>query len=142
MPENKTQPTDVAVADFIAAVEPPERRAEAAELDALFRRVTGFAPRMWGPSIIGYGSYHYRYASGREGDAPATGFSPRKADLSLYIMPGYADYGAILSRLGRHRLGKSCLYLRHLADADPEVLADLIRAGLADLDRMWPVMPS
>lgn len=142
MPENKTQPTDVAVADFIAAVEPPERRAEAAELDALFRRVTGFAPRMWGPSIIGYGNYHYRYASGREGDAPATGFSPRKAELSLYIMPGYADYGAILSRLGRHRLGKSCLYLRHLADADPEVLADLIRTGLADLDRMWPVMPS
>lgn len=142
MADSKTQPTAVSVADFIAAVDPPDRRAEAEQLDALFRRVTGFDPVMWGGSIIGYGSYHYRYDSGREGDAAATGFSPRKADLSIYIMPGYQDYGAILARLGKHRLGNSCLYLRRLSDVDMDVLADLIRTGLDDLGRLYPVSPA
>lgn len=139
MAENKTKPNPVPVADFIAAVEPPARRAEAERLDALFRQVTGFTPAMWGPTIIGYGHYHYRYASGREGDAPATGFSPRKAELSLYIMPGYQDYAALLSRLGKHRLGKSCLYIRHLSEIDMDVLAELIATGLTDLGKFWPV---
>ena len=97
---------------------------------------------MWGPSIIGYGRYHYRYKSGREGDFLATGFSPRKANLSIYIMPGYQDYSEILNRLGKHKLGKSCLYVNKLADIDLEVLAELIRAGLQDLDRVWPVQPA
>lgn len=136
---NKTQPTAIDPADFIASVDHPTRRADAEALDRLFRRVTGFQPRMWGPSIIGYGQYHYVYDSGREGDFLATGFSPRKANLSIYIMPGYGDFGAILDRLGKHETGKSCLYVNKLADIDMDVLEELIRAGLADLATRWPI---
>lgn len=141
MSQNKTVPTGASVEAFLAGVDPARKTAEAQQLDALFRRVTGYEPQMWGPSIIGYGRYHYRYASGREGDFLATGFSPRKARHSIYIMPGYQDYGAILSRLGKHKLGKSCLYVNKLADIDLEVLAELIRAGLKDLNALWPVQP-
>ncbi|UWQ40785.1 DUF1801 domain-containing protein [Leisingera aquaemixtae] len=141
MSQNKTVPTGVSVEAFIASVEPARKAAEAQQLDALFRRVTGYRPQMWGPSLVGYGCYHYRYASGREGDFLATGFSPRKARHSIYIMPGYQDYGAILSRLGKHKLGKSCLYVNKLADIDLEVLAELIRTGLKDLNAIWPVQP-
>ncbi|TBX28523.1 DUF1801 domain-containing protein [Nioella sediminis] len=140
--ENKTTVTPVDPADFIAAVEHPTRRADALVLDGLFRRVTGFQPRMWGPTIIGYGQYHFIYDSGREGDFLATGFSPRKANLSIYIMPGYADFGSILDRLGKHRIGKSCLYVNKLADIDLTVLEELVRAGLDDLGQRWPVEPS
>ncbi|WP_108853274.1 DUF1801 domain-containing protein [Albidovulum aquaemixtae] len=139
---NKTVPTAVPVTDFIGALEPPRRREEAARLDALFREVTGFRPVMWGPSMIGYGRYHYRYESGREGDFLATGFSPRKAAISIYIMPGYADFGHILKDLGKHRIGKSCLYVNKLADIDEAVLNRLIRAGLDDLGRHWEVEPT
>ncbi|UWQ32245.1 DUF1801 domain-containing protein [Leisingera sp. M527] len=142
MSQNKTVPTGASVADFLATVEPERKAVEAQELDALFRQSTGFTPQMWGPSIIGYGRYHYRYATGREGDFLATGFSPRKARHSIYIMPGYQDYGAILARLGKHKLGRSCLYVNKLADIDLEVLAELIRTGLKDLNAIWPVQPS
>ena len=142
MTVNKTQPTSVAVADFIASVGHPTRRADAETLDKIFQDITGWAPRMWGPTIIGYGTYHYIYDSGREGDAPATGFSPRKANLSVYIMPGYADYGTILERLGKYKIGKSCLYINKLADIDLDVLRELIRTGLKDLDAKWPVKPT
>lgn len=141
-PPNKTQPTDADVAAFLHAVEHPTRRADALALDALFQEITGWQPRLWGPSIIGYGQYHYRYSSGLEGDFLATGFSPRKASLSIYIMPGYQDYGAILSRLGKHKSGKACLYVNKLADIDMTVLAELIRAGLDDLARTYPVADS
>ncbi|WP_306045834.1 DUF1801 domain-containing protein [Nioella sp. MMSF_3534] len=140
--ENKTTVTPVDPADFIAALQHPTRRADAEALDKLFRRVTGFQPCMWGPTIIGYGQYHYIYDSGREGDFLATGFSPRKANLSIYIMPGYADFGATLDRLGKHRIGKSCLYVNKLADIDLDVLEELIRAGLNDLGQRWPVEPT
>ena len=103
MAQNKTIATDASVSDFIARVEPRHRAEEALLLDRLFQEVTGFQPKMWGPSIIGYGRYHYRYESGREGDFLATGFSPRKARLSIYILPGYADFSAILARLGNYR---------------------------------------
>lgn len=139
---NKTAPTEVAVAEFLADVEHPTRRDDAARLDAIFRDVTGWAPQMWGPSIIGYGSYHYTYDSGREGDMCATGFSPRKANLVLYIMPGYHDFGELLAGLGKHKLGKSCLYMTRLADVDVAVLKRIIRAGLDDLATRWPVRPS
>lgn len=142
MAENKTQATENSVADFIAAVTPANKRKEAQILDALFRDVTGWAPRLWGPSIIGYGSYHYVYESGREGDTAATGFSPRKAKHSIYIMPGYADYAEILERLGKHSKGKSCLYINKLADIDLDVLAELIERGVKDLSGMWTVQPS
>ncbi|MGB5837308.1 MAG: DUF1801 domain-containing protein [Albidovulum sp.] len=139
---NKTVPTAETPAQFIASVEPAARRDEAEKLDALFRTVTGFQPVMWGPSIIGYGRYHYRYATGREGDYLATGFSPRKAALSVYIMPGYADFSHILTDLGPHKLGKSCLYIKRLSDIDQGALARLIRAGLEDLGQRWAVQPA
>jgi hypothetical protein len=142
MAETKTKPTAVTVADFIAGVEPPGRRDDAVALDAFFRRVTGWNPVIWGPTMVGYGSYAYRYESGHGGTALATGFSPRKAELSIYVMPGYQDYGPILDRLGKHKMGKSCLYVRRLGDIDMEVLAELVRAGLDDLARLWPVSPS
>ena len=142
MAENKTQPTEVAVADFIAAVDHPTRRADAEALDAMFRRITGWAPKMWGPTIIGYGSYHYTYDSGREGDFLATGFSPRKANLSIYIMPGYEDFSEELGRLGKHKMGKSCLYINKLADVDKVVLEEIVREGLVRLGQTYPVEPS
>lgn len=141
MTVNETQPTDQTVADFIAAVEHPARRTDAQALDALFRRVTGWHPQMWGPSIVGYGTYHYAYKSGRTGDYLATGFSPRKANTVVYIMPGYTDFSPILARLGKYKIGKSCLYLNKLTDVDQDVLAELIRAGLDDLATHWPVTP-
>ena len=97
---------------------------------------------MWGDSIIGYGQYHYRYATGREGDFLATELSPRKFNLSIYIMPSYGDFSNILQNLGKHKLGKSCLYLNKLADIDLDLLAQLIAAGLERLDQIWPVRPS
>ena len=139
--QNKTRETAVDPAEFIAGVEPQTRRDEALRLDTIFREVTGFVPRMWGAGIIGYGRYHYRYDSGREGDFLATGFSPRKAAISIYIMPGYADFGDILAGLGKHRMGKSCLYLTRLDHADEAALRRLIRAGLDDLGRRWTVDP-
>lgn len=142
MAQNKTQPTAQQVASFLAAVEHPTRASDAIALDLIFQEVTGWQPQMWGPSIIGYGSYHYTYESGRSGDFLATGFSPRKANLSIYIMPGYANFSAILSRLGKHKTGKSCLYINKLADIDLEVLRELVRAGLKDLSGKWPVQPS
>ncbi|MEJ8562973.1 DUF1801 domain-containing protein [Yoonia sp. GPGPB17] len=142
MADNKTQVTNQSADDFIAAVEHPTRRADAAVLDKMFRDVTGWQPQMWGPTIIGYGQYHYAYESGRSGDFLATGFSPRKASLSLYIMPGYADFQPILDRLGKHKLGKSCLYINKLTDVDLDVVAEIIRAGIDDLGKRWPVTPT
>ncbi len=139
---NKTVATLASVEDFIFSVEPARRAVEAQELDQLFRRVTGFQPHMWGKSIVGYGGYHYTYASGREGDFLATGFSPRKARHSIYIMPGYQDYSEILARLGKHKAGKSCLYVNKLADIDLDVLAELIAQGVKDLDKIWSVTPT
>ena len=136
MSENTVTP-----AAFLSQVEPDRRREDGQVLLSLFQQVTGFDPVMWGPSIIGYGRYHYVYDSGHEGDYLATGFSPRKANLSIYIMPGYQDYSSILARLGKHKMGKSCLYVNKLADIDLDVLEELIRAGLKDLDRIWGVHP-
>lgn len=140
--ENKTKATAESVEAFIDAIEHPRKREEARTLDALFRKVTGFNPVMWGPSIIGYGQYHYKYKTGREGDFLATGFSPRKANFSLYIMPGYADFGDILERLGKHKHGKSCLYINKLADVDLSVVEELVQAGLKDLEGYYPVQPT
>lgn len=137
--ENKTQATDADVRAFLEAVEHPTRRADGLALDALFQRVSGYKPRMWGPSLVGYGRYDYRYDSGREGTSLATGFSPRKANLSIYIMPGYADYGEMLERLGKHKKAVACLYVNKLADIDLAVLEEIIRAGLHDLGALWPV---
>lgn len=138
---NKTRPTGTDVMAFMQAVEPSGRREDGLRLMQIFARVTGFEPRLWGGSMIGFGRYHYRYESGREGDFLATGFSPRKASLVVYIMPGYGEFGEILARLGKHKLGKSCLYINKMQDIDEAVFEELIRAGLADLGRRWTVEP-
>lgn len=135
MTENKSQD----VAQFIASIDHPTRAADALVLDEMFRRITGFDPKMWWANQVGYGQYHYIYDSGREGDCLAAGFSPRKAALTIYIMPGYADYGHILARLGKHKTGKCCIYINKLVDVDLAVLEELIRAGLNDLAAQWPV---
>lgn len=137
--DTKTHTTPVDPRSFIEAVDQPVRRADALVLDDLYRRITGWRPRMWGQTIVGYGSYHYVYDSGREGDSLAAGFSPRKANLSLYIVPGYQDYDAILSRLGKYKMGKSCLYINKLSDVDMGVLEELIRTGVTDLAKIYPV---
>lgn len=130
--QNKTQVTKIDPSDFIAAVEPEKKKADAETLLDFFNRVTGLEPQMWGPSIIGYGRYHYKYESGREGEFMMTGFSPRKQNLTLYIMPGYkfGDMGDKLDRLGKHKLGKSCLYINKLADVDMDVLEEIVLEGL------------
>lgn len=141
MTDQVTRPTGLSVPEFIAEVENPGRQEDARSLEALFREVTGWQPQMWGPSIIGYGRYDYTYDSGHSGTSLATGFSPRKAHMVIYIMPGYGAFGPILDRLGRHKLGKSCLYLGRLKAVDLDVLAELIQAGLADLRTRWAVSP-
>jgi len=139
MAENKTKPTQLAPVEFIESIDHPTRRADALALLELMQRVTGWDPVMWGASIIGYGTYHYKYDSGREGEFMRTGFSPRKANMVVYIMPGYTDFSEILGRLGKHKLGKSCLYINKLADVDLDVLEELIRAGLADMEKKYPL---
>jgi hypothetical protein len=129
------------VAAFLASVEPARRREDAAALDRLFRETTEWTPRLWPGGIVGYGAYRYRYASGRAGTSLATGFAPRKTSLVVYIMPGYADFGPLLDRLGPHRTGKACLYVKSLADVDTGVLAEIVRAGLQDLASRHEVSP-
>ncbi len=141
MTDENTRANAQDVAEFIAAIEHPTRKADALVLDKLFRNITGFTPKMWFANQIGYGSYHYVYDSGREGDCLATGFSPRKTATTVYIMPGYTDFSEILSRLGKHKTGKCCLYINKLADIDLDVLGELIRAGLDDLGRKYPLRP-
>jgi hypothetical protein len=131
MASNKTQPTDASVEAFLDTVEDPGRRADCTALVRLMREVTGQEPRMWGASMVGFGSYHYRYESGREGDFFLAGFSPRKRDLSVYVMAGLERFPELLARLGKHRTGKSCLYLKRLGDVDPDVLRTLIRESVA-----------
>lgn len=139
MADVKTKVLSVPFDDWVAADVPDARRDETRRLDALFRDATGFAPQVWTGGIVGYGAYDYTYSSGRTGTWMATGFAPRKARISVYIMPGYADFGPILARLGPHSMGKSCLYITRLARVDQNVLGELIRAGLTDLGRHWPV---
>lgn len=144
MAEPKTQVTDVDPRDFIASVEPASKRADAETLDAIFRRVTGEEPRMWGPSMIGYGAYRATYASGREVHWLRTGFSPRKAKHSLYLMGGYCDPAMDprrkeqLARLGKHSTGASCLYINKLADIDLAVLEEMITEDWAAMARVYP----
>jgi len=128
--ENKTKPEKVSVTKFVDAVENDLRRSDAKVLLKVFKKVTGMKPVMWGPTIVGYGRYHYKYESGREGDALITGFSPRKANLVLYVMPGYGELNDSLARLGKHKLGKSCLYINKLADIDIDVLEEIIAYGV------------
>lgn len=138
MAEIKTKATPVSVDQFIEAVEPPQRRDDARVIDAMLRRVTGEQPKMWGPTIVGYGQYHYRYDSGHEGDMCRLGFSPRKPQLVLYVLTGDDEEAALLAKLGKHSTGKSCLYIKKLADVDLGVLEQLTRHALAQMNAKYP----
>lgn len=138
MAETKTKPTPVNVADFIDAVENPVRRDDAKTVCAMLERITGEPPKMWGPSIVGFGSYHYKYDSGHEGDMCRLGFSPRKAELVLYILTDSDGEAEKLARLGKHKTGKSCLYIKKLSDVDMAVLEELSRDRLDYMERAYP----
>lgn len=129
MAENKTRPTDNSVIEFLRSVEHNTRREDGLTLLEMMKEITGEEAVMWGGSIVGFGSYHYKYDSGREGDMPLVGFSPRKQSMTVYIMPGFEEYDDLLEDLGKHKLGKSCLYINKLADVDEKVLRDLIRSS-------------
>jgi hypothetical protein len=132
----KTQRRDAAsVAEFLAAVPDPRRRADAEAVCALMAEVTGEPPTMWGGSIVGFGTYHYRYATGREGDWPAVGFSPRKQALTIYLAEGFDSDTDLLGRLGPHSTGRACLYIKRLADVDEQALRGLIEGGFRRLHR-------
>lgn len=139
MAKQKTTATTASVEAYVASVATDERRADCRSLMAIFRKVTNEPPVMWGSSIIGFGSYHYKYASGHEGDSCLVGFSSRKTDLTLYLMPGFEGRDALLATLGPHNTGKACLYLKRLADIDLRVLETLIRGSLAAMTRLATV---
>jgi hypothetical protein len=140
--ELKTRATEAGVEDLIAGLQDERRRAEARALDAIYRRVTGFEPRMWGPSIVGYGSYHYRYESGRTGTMCKAGFSPRKAALTLYLVDGHgarqAEADTLFARLGKHSTGKSCLYVKRLDQVDAEALEGLVALSWELMNERYP----
>jgi hypothetical protein len=137
MAENKTKPTGISVDAFLDGVADPQRRADAHKVRALMERLSGEPAAMWGPSIVGFGSYHYKYDSGREGDACRIGFSPRAKELVLYGL-GVARQPALMERLGKHRTGKGCLYIKRLAEVDEGVLEELAADALADMNEKYP----
>lgn len=135
MAKNKTQETDVNVADFIESFANTEqKKRDSFALIELMQEVTGFEPKMWGPSIVGFGSYHYKYASGHEGDAPFAGFSPRKSAISLYVFTGREDHEHLLENLGKFRKGKSCIYINKLSDINQEELKKIMLESIKFLE--------
>ena len=137
MAENKTKPTDASVEDYLAAIEDETRRSDCAALVRLMSRITKQPPRMWGSSIVGFGSYHYKYESGREGDAGLTGFSPRKGDISVYLVASGAEQEQLQAKLGKHKMGKACLYIRRLSDVNTKVLVQLVAGSVAAVRRRY-----
>lgn len=129
MAENKTRPTAVSVNDFLAGVEPLERRTDSEKVLAMMQEITRLPPRMWGPAIVGFGEHHYRYETGREGDTFIVGFSPRKASITLYFNHGLEPHAERLARLGKHKTGKACLYINRLKDVDESILREMIQAA-------------
>ena len=137
MTANKTLPTPADAQDYLAAIADPVRRADCLALAGLMERVSGERPVMWGASILGFGSYHYRYASGREGDAPLVGFASRKGDISIYLGCDVEARAALLAQLGRHKMGKGCLYVRTLADIDLAILEQLLGQSIATTTALY-----
>jgi hypothetical protein len=133
MAELKTKPTNASVEKFLNQVPDEARREDCFKIAKMMEEITGNEPKMWGPSIVGFGSYHYKYASGHEGDWPISAFSPRKQDLTLYIMPGFQKYADLLKQLGKHRTGKSCLYIKRLSDVHVPTLKKLIRESVKQM---------
>jgi len=138
MSEPKTKPTEVSAESPIAAITNEEQRNDARTLVALMRRVTRQEPMMWGPSIVGFGSYHYKYASGHEGDSALAGFAVRGSELVVYIAAGFEGRDGLLARLGKHKTGKVCLYIRRLANVDLTVLETLVAQSVIETKRRYP----
>lgn len=138
MAEPKTKPSQQSVERFLQRVPDADRRRDCFTLVDIMRQITGAEPQLWGSSIVGFGTYHYVYASGREGDWPIVGFSPRKQNLTLYLMSGFEQYDDLLQKLGKHSLGKSCLYIKRLADIDLLTLKKLIRASVKHMRQTNP----
>jgi hypothetical protein len=136
--QQKTKETDNSVIEFIENVENPKKRKDAYKLIDIFTETTGYEAKMWGPSIIGFGSYHYKYESGHEGDAPLVGFSPRKAKISLYFAPGMTKREELLKNFGKHTTGKGCVYINKVADIDVDVLKELITLSVEFLQKTYP----
>lgn len=137
MAKNKTTQTDASVEDFVSKVKNEIRRSDSLRLIEIIKSITGFTPKMWGPTIIGFGRYHYRYASGHEGDAPLAGFSPRQDSLVLYIAPEFEGREDLLSKLGKHKSSKSCVYAKKLDDLDIVVLKKIIKKSMAHATRLY-----
>ena len=141
--KNKTVETEMKVSDYIANIEDDSRRADCQKILDMMGRVSGDDPKIWGTSlksgIVGFGNYHYKYDSGREGDSLRTGFSSRAQNISIYIMPGYQDFDDELSRLGKHKMGKSCLYIKRLSDVDETVLEEIVTKGLKIMAEKYPL---
>lgn len=137
MAENKTKPTRASVKDYIASRANAQQRTDCRELMALFKKVTRHSPKMWGPSMVGYGSYRYTYESGRTGEAPVAGFAIRGRELVVYLMAERAEQKALLSKLGKHKMGKSCLYFKQLADLDRSTLERLVVNSIADVRQRY-----
>ena len=137
MAENKTLATKASVTAFVDKIADPAKRADAKALVKLMQKATGEKPAMWGPSIVGFGSYHYVYESGREGDMPLVGFSPRKAATVLYVRAGTPGMEALLAKLGKHTAGKGCVYVKKLADVDEAVLEKLVAKCAADMRKKY-----
>ncbi len=137
MSENKTKPTNVSVDEFLAAVEHDRCRNDAVNVCKLMQEVTGEEPVMWGPTMVGFGTYHYKYASGREGDWFLAGFAPRKANLVVYIMSGFKGHAALMDKLGKHKTGSSCLYINKLDDIDMDILRELVRRSVEHVSNAY-----
>jgi hypothetical protein len=131
----KTKKTAASVSGFIDKIKDEKRKNDCLKVLALMRSAVGAEPKMWGENVVGFGDYHYKYESGRENDWFMTGFSPRKENLTLYFMTGFAKYGALLAKLGKHKTGKGCIYIKDLNDIDTEVLSELIRTAARDLSK-------
>ena len=138
MAENKTHATNASVDDFIAAIADDQRRNDCLALAAMMQRVTGSEPYMFGPTIVGFGNYHYQYESGHEGDACITGFASRKPDLTLYIVPGFLANESLMAKLGKFKTGKSCLYIKRLSDVDLKVLEKLVKSSVDYVCKKYP----
>lgn len=136
MVELKTKKNDASVEDFLNGIPDEKKRQDSFAILALMKEVTQAEPKMWGDSIVGFGHYHYKYATGREGDWFLAGFSPRKQNLTLYIMAGFADYEALLGKLGKYKTGKSCLYINNLQDVNMGTLKELVQQSVAHMAQM------
>ncbi len=137
MAENKTKPSKVSVTAFMNSIEDKQKRLDARKVAAMMREATGSRARMWGANIVGFGEYHYKYDSGREGDFMITGFSPRKQALTLYVIPGFKHFEPLMNKLGKYKTGKSCLYIKRLADVDEKVLKKLIDGSVKHMRKNY-----